>query len=97
MARKYQVITGYVPRELSAMRKLFLRRLTVDSEHRDRRRKDYNQAIFLSEDAKYCPGAACWTEMTLDMVMDKFDAAVRDYVAGVHEGMNYRHNEGGVE
>ena len=32
--------------ELAKIRELFIRRMTVDSDHHDRRRKDYNQAIF---------------------------------------------------
>lgn len=32
--------------ELMQIRELFITRMTVDSDHHDRRRKDYNQAIF---------------------------------------------------
>ena len=46
---------------IEELRKLFIKRMTVDSEHNDRRRKDYNQAIFHYEDDesvdewnKYC-------------------------------------------
>ena len=53
------------------LRAEFVRLLTVDSEHHDRRRKDFNQAIFNAEQ-----GFAVWTETDLDMVLDKFDAAV---------------------
>ena len=35
---------------LSDFRKLFISRMTVDSVHHDRRRKDFNQAIFHYED-----------------------------------------------
>ena len=35
---------------LAFFRELFIRRMTVDSDHNDRRRKDYNQAIFHYED-----------------------------------------------
>ena len=31
---------------ISTLRDLFIKRMTIDSEHNDRRRKDYNQAIF---------------------------------------------------
>ena len=31
------------------LREAFVRRMTVDSPHRDRRRKDYNQAIFMAD------------------------------------------------
>ena len=32
--------------ELAKIRELFIRRMTVDSDHNDRRRSDYNRAIF---------------------------------------------------
>lgn len=54
------------------LREEFLRLLTVDSESQDRRRRGYNQAIFSPE------GWAVWTETDLDMVMSKFDQAVRN-------------------
>ena len=53
------------------LRALFLKYLTIDSETNDRRRKDYNQAIF--DDEK---GYAVFNETDLDMVMEKFDKAV---------------------
>ena len=31
---------------IDELRKLFIKRMTIDSDHNDRRRKDYNQAIF---------------------------------------------------
>ena len=34
---------------LKEFRELFIKRMTVDSEHQDRRRKDFNQAIFRYE------------------------------------------------
>lgn len=55
-----------------ALRSAFVRRLTVDSSHRDRRRKDYNQAIFMDD------GGAVWSSMDLAMVLRCFDDAVRD-------------------
>lgn len=55
------------------LRAEFLRLLTTDSETKDRRRRDFNQAIFNAEG-----GWAVWTDTDLDMVMDKFDAAVRN-------------------
>lgn len=55
------------------LREAFLRRLTVDSETSDRRRKDFNQAIFNAEE-----GWAVFNGTDLDMVMYAFDAAVRD-------------------
>ena len=35
---------------IEELRELFIKRMTVDSDHNDRRRKDYNQAIFHYED-----------------------------------------------
>lgn len=58
------------------LRSEFLRVLTTDSETKDRRRREFNQAIF---DAKQ--GYACWTNTDLDMVMDAFDKAVRNVEA----------------
>ena len=59
--------------EYEELRKAFVRLLTVDSETKDRRRRDYNQAIF---DAYY--GWAVFNGTDLDMVMQKFDKAVRE-------------------
>lgn len=55
------------------LREEFLRLLTVDSETNDRRRKEFNQAIFDGE-----RGFACFNGTDLSMVMDKFDRAVRN-------------------
>lgn len=35
---------------IAELRELFIKRMTVDSDHDDRRRKDFNQAIFHYED-----------------------------------------------
>lgn len=53
------------------LRKAFVKRLTVDSDCHDRRRKDFNQAIFDTDE-----GFACFNGTDLDMVLEKFDAAV---------------------
>ena len=55
------------------LRKAFIKRLIVDSPHHDARRKDFNQAIFDADE-----GFACFNGTDLDMVLEKFDAAVRD-------------------
>lgn len=62
---------------LAFFRKLFINRMTVDSEHNDRRRKDFNQAIFGYNDdgSTY----AIWSEMDMDMVLQCFDDAVKDW------------------
>lgn len=82
---------------LSFFRKLFINRMTVDSDHNDRRRKDFNQAIFRYEsreevDAwnKDCERYGLpkkrhgqtypvWSEMDMDMVLQCFDDAVKDW------------------
>ena len=66
--------------ELAKIRELFIRRMTVDSDHHDRRRKDYNQAIFtVREDGSTF---ANWTDTDMDMVLRCWDNAVRDYLTG---------------
>ena len=57
---------------MSLLRVEFIRLLTEDSLTRDRRRKDYNQAIFDKD------GPAIWSEIDLEMVMDKFDEAIHN-------------------
>jgi hypothetical protein len=57
----------------NALRDEFVRLLTTDSPHRDRRRRDFNQAIFNAEG-----GWAIWSSTDLGMVMEKFDRAVRN-------------------
>lgn len=44
---KEEIENGY--RHFDELRELFIRRMTVDSETKDRRRKDFNQAIFYVE------------------------------------------------
>lgn len=59
------------------LRDLFIKRMTVDSEHNDRRRKDYNQAIFC--DFGRGVHEAVWNETTMEMVLQCFDDAVYDW------------------
>lgn len=64
------------------LRELFIKRMTEDSDHNDRRRKDFNQAIFHYDDEKYkAPENTyqVWCEMTMDMVLQCFDDAVKDW------------------
>jgi hypothetical protein len=58
---------------MAGLREEFLRLLTEDSETSDRRRKEFNQAIFDKE-----RGFACFNGTDLSMVMDKFDQAVKN-------------------
>ena len=55
------------------LRAEFLRMLTEDSVTKDRRRREFNQAIFRAPE-----GYAIWSSTDLDMVMEKFDKAVRN-------------------
>ena len=55
---------------INNVRNEFFRLLTQDSPHSDRRKKDYNQAIFSVD------GWAVFTSTNLEMVMNKFDKAV---------------------
>ncbi len=64
---------AYVVPDYDGLRVEFLRRLTQDGPTRDRRRRDFNQAVFDPN------GWAVWSETSLDMVMDKFDRAVRTF------------------
>jgi hypothetical protein len=54
------------------LRAAFVTALTVEGPTQDARRKDFNQRIF---DAK--EGWACFNGTDLDMVMEKFDKAVK--------------------
>ena len=53
---------------------LFIKYLTQDSQTQDRRRKEYNQAIFDCDE-----GWAVFTGTNLDMVLDKFDMALKEW------------------
>lgn len=84
-------------REIAELRDLFIKRMTVDSPSQDRRRRDYNQAIFHFESkedvdswnancekfglAKKLYGMTypVWSETTMDMVLQCFDDAVKDW------------------
>jgi hypothetical protein len=58
---------------MDKFRELFLKRLTIDSETQDKRRKEFNQAIFDKDE-----GWACFNGTDLEMIMDKFDLAIED-------------------
>ena len=69
---------------IEELRELFIKRMTVDSDHSDRRRKDYNQAIFNwweEDEAEADPRKTfqCWAEMDMGMVLECFDNAVKDW------------------
>ena len=62
---------------IEELRALFIKRMTVDSEHCDARRKDFNQAIFSYRDngSTY----AVWYDTDMDMVLRCFDDAAKDW------------------
>ena len=60
------------------LRRLFLKYLTQDSETKDARRKEFNQAIFIDPEDKSFGGRGVFNETYLDMVMEKFDKAVKE-------------------
>lgn len=64
------------------LRREFVRLLTVDGPTLDRRRKEYNQAIFIDPDDVYFGGNPAWAKVTLDMVLAKFDQAVKNVNKG---------------
>lgn len=64
---------------MEKLRELFLGYLTKDSESQDARRKEFNQAIFIDPDDEMFGGGQVFNGTDLDMVMDKFDKAVKEY------------------
>lgn len=65
-------------KNFAELRELFIKRMTVDSDHNDRRRKDYNQAIFFFSDYTR-DWKPCFDYTTMDMVLQCFDDAVKDW------------------
>lgn len=63
------------------LRKLFLKYLTIDSETQDARHKEFNQAIFIDPKEEFGGGEQVFNETDLDMVMEKFDKAIKLYKA----------------
>lgn len=62
---------------LKEFRELFIKRMTIDNGT-DKREKDYNQSIFfLSETTG--EHEQCFYDTTMEMVLDKFDLAVKDW------------------
>lgn len=69
---------------IAELRELFVKRMTEDSDHNDRRKRDYNQAIFSwwEEDKKEADPYKtfqCWCNMNMAMVLQCFDDAVGDW------------------
>ena len=72
--------------QMVKLRNLFIKRMTQDSPHHDKRRKDYNQAIFgyKNDGSTY----AVWSETDMDMVLRCFDDAVGDLLSNSSEKPN---------
>ena len=71
-------------KNFAELRELFIKRMTVDSDHNDRRRKDYNQSIFGwweedEDEADPSKTFQCWANMNMGMVLQCFDDAVKDW------------------
>ncbi len=64
---------------MKELRDLFLKYLTQDGETQDARRKGFNQAIFISPIHKFFGGKQVFNGTNLDMVMEKFDKAIKEY------------------
>lgn len=72
-------------KEFNRLRELFIKRMTIDSETHDKRRKDFNQAIFSY--SEYCnEHRQCFNDTSMEMVLDKFDLAVKDYLTENNNG-----------
>ena len=63
--------------DMTQLRNEFVKMLTVDSETSDRRRGEFNRAIFF-----HLSGCAIFSDTSLEMVMDKFDRAVKNLTRG---------------
>ena len=64
---------------MEKLRELFIKYLTEDSQTQDARRKDFNQAIFFPPFDKLFGGKQTFNETDFDMVMEKFDKAVKEW------------------
>ena len=63
---------------IAELRELFIKRMTVDSDHNDHRRKDFNQAIFCYDDYTH-EHKQCFCDTNMEMVLQCFDDAVKDW------------------
>ena len=67
---------------INELRNLFIKRMTEDSDHNDRRKRDFNQAIFGFSDDKDRTAVKTyqiWSEMDMEMVLQCFDDAAKDW------------------
>lgn len=74
------------------LRELFIKRMTIDSDHNDRRRKDFNQAIFFYDDYTH-DHKQCFNGTNMEMVLQCFDDAVKDWRRGCCDVKNCRIKE----
>ena len=63
---------------MKELRDLFIKYLTKDIKTKDARRKEFNQAIFIDPSDKMFGGKQVFNDTDLDMVIEKFDKAVKD-------------------
>lgn len=63
--------------EVKLLRDLFIKFMTIDSNHTDRRKKDYNQAIFFKQ-FNGNEHIQVFNGTTMEMVLSKFDKAVKE-------------------
>jgi len=62
--------------DTNGIRELFVKYLTEDSKTKDRRKKEFNQAIFMEN------GKQVFNGTSLDMVLEKFDKTTKEYKNG---------------
>lgn len=62
---------------LKEFRELFIKRMTIDNGT-DKRKKDYNQGIFFLSKITG-EHEQCFCNTTMEMVLDKFDLAIKDW------------------
>jgi len=67
-------------KEIKLLRALFLKHLTGDSKAQDARRREFNQAIFIDPNDKMFGGHQVFSGADLDMVMERFDKAVKEWI-----------------
>ena len=66
-------------KEIRELRKLFIKRMSADSKETNPQKREYNRPIFRNyewrDDDEH---HSCYEDMTMEMVLDKFDLAVKD-------------------
>lgn len=63
---------------LKVFRELFIKRMSHKSETTDRRKRDFNCPIFFWNEYAG-EHSAVFSDTSMEMVLDKFDQAVKDY------------------